>query len=173
MAVDALVKPLLPLPLFRGLTAAQLHEISRRTERIVYRPGDMIAAENTESSGAIIIVSGHCIRLEGKSKDARGELLPEGSMIAELAMLVEVVHSATIVAQTVVKALSLPRERMHELMQQNPALAAHFSSVMIKRLREIADELSAIDLRLEGLILSPPLPAIASQSNSVSHASLN
>jgi CRP-like cAMP-binding protein len=94
-------------------------------------------------------------------------------MITELAMLVEVVHSATIVAQTQVKALSLPRERMHELMQRDPALAAHFSSLMIKRLREIADELSAIDLRLEGLTLSLPPPAIASHSNSVSSASLN
>jgi len=173
MAIDALVKPLLPLPLFRGLTEAQLREISRRAERIVYRPGDMIAAENTESSGAIVIVSGDCIRLEGKSKETRGELLPEGSMITELAMLVEVVHSATIVAQTQVKALSLPRERMHELMQRDPALAAHFSSLMIKRLREIADELSAIDLRLEGLTLSLPPPAIASHPNSVSSASLN
>jgi hypothetical protein len=40
MAIDALVKPFLLLPLFQGLKPLQLTEIVRRADRIIYRPGD-------------------------------------------------------------------------------------------------------------------------------------
>ena len=53
MAIDALVKPLLSLPLFRGLPPLQLTEIVRRAERVIYAPGDVIAAENQLSDAAI------------------------------------------------------------------------------------------------------------------------
>jgi CRP-like cAMP-binding protein len=82
----------------------------------------------------------------GKTHD---ELVPEGSMIAELAMLVEITHATTIIAKDQVKALRLSREKMHELMQKDPELAAHFSSRILKRLQSMAQELLAVD----GLLL--------------------
>ena len=120
MAIDALVKPLLSLPLFRGLPPLQLTEIVRRAERVIYAPGDVIAAENQLSDAAIVIVSGNCIRLDDDGGQLHGEQLPEGSMISELAMLVEVTHISTIIAQGPVKALRMTRERMRELMEDEP-----------------------------------------------------
>src|SRR6185312_7428955 len=107
MAAEALVIPFLSLPLFRDLKAKQLGEIARNAERIIYHPGDVIVAEDQHSDAAILIVSGTCAR-QTKSGDATTEeLLPEGSLIAELAMLVELVHPATIVAKGQVKGLRL------------------------------------------------------------------
>ena len=60
MAIDALVKPLLALPLFQGLSPLQLTEIVRRAERIIYRPGDAIVTENQTGDAAIVIISGKC-----------------------------------------------------------------------------------------------------------------
>ena len=85
MAIDALVKPLLALPLFQGLTPLQLTEIVRRAERIIYRPGDVIIAEDEASDAAIIIVSGNSIRINDNGnapQKSGGEVLPEGVMIA-------------------------------------------------------------------------------------------
>lgn len=149
MAIDALVKPLLSLPLFRGLAPLHLTEIVRRAERVIYTPGDVIAAENQLADAAIVIVSGRCIRLEDDGGgQSRGELLAEGSMISELAMLVDVVHVSTIVAQSPVKALRMTRERMRELMEDEPALVEHFSSHIFDRLQRLAQDLSAVDAAL-------------------------
>jgi CRP-like cAMP-binding protein len=145
MATEALVVPFLSLPLFRNLKAQQLGEIARRAERIIYRPGDTIVAEDQNSDAAILIVSGTCARQTKAGDTANDELLPEGSLIAELAMLVEVVHPATIVAKDQVKALRLSREKMHELMQTDMDLASHFSSHILKRLHAMAKDLLSVD----------------------------
>jgi CRP-like cAMP-binding protein len=150
MAIDALVKPFLSLPLFRGLKPLQLSEIVRRAERIVYRPGAIIAAEDQVSDAAILIVSGTCIRRTEDGKQTREELLPEGSMVAELAMLVEMVHAATFVAKDQVRALRLTREKMHEVMKEDPSLATHFSSHILKRLQLLAEDLSVVDALIVG-----------------------
>jgi CRP-like cAMP-binding protein len=162
MAIDALVKPLLSLPIFRGLKPLQLTEIVRRAERIVYAPGTVIVAENQMSDAAILIVSGNCIRLDDDAEPSRGELLPEGSIVAELAMLVEVVHVSTIVAQDRVKALRLARSEMREMMEEDPALVEHFSSHIVGRLHVLADELSAVDRVLAGCVAAPPPQGLAS-----------
>jgi CRP-like cAMP-binding protein len=145
MATDVLITPFLSLPLFRDLKAQQLSDIARRSERIIYRPGETIVAEDQNSDAAILIVSGTCARQTKDGDNDHGELLPEGSLIAELAMLVEIVHPATIVAKDQVKALRLAREKMHELMQNDTDLASHFSSHMLKRLHAMARDLLTVD----------------------------
>src|SRR6185312_9069931 len=137
MAIDALVKPLLSLPLFRGLPPLQLTEIVRRAERVIYAPGGVIATENQIADAAIIIISGRCVRLEDEGDASRGEPLPEGTMVSELAMLVEVVHASTVIAQDRVKALRLTRNSMRELMEEEPELAEHFSSHICGRLHRL------------------------------------
>jgi len=145
MAIDALVKPFLSLPLFRDLNQRQLSEIAHQAERIVYRPGDTIVAEDQLAEAAVLIVSGTCARRTDPKDATHEELLPEGSLIAELAMLVEVVHPTTIIAKDQVKALRLPREKMHQLMQSDVDLAERFSSHILKRLRSMTQDLLAID----------------------------
>jgi CRP-like cAMP-binding protein len=145
MAAEALVIPFLSLPLFRDLKAQQLGEIARSAERIIYHSGDTIVAEDQHSDAAILIVSGTCVRQTKSGDTTKEEFLPEGSLVAELAMLVEVVHPATIVAKGQVKGLRLSREKMQELMQSDLDLAAHFSSHILKRLHAMAKDLLTVD----------------------------
>jgi len=161
MAIDALVKPLLALPLFQGLTPLQLTEIVRRAERIIYRPGDVIVAEDEASDAAIIIVSGNSIRINDNGdapQKSGGEALPEGVMIAELAMFIEIVHTTTVIAQGQVKALRLTRQKMHEMMQADTELAQHFSSCIITRLKLLAKDVKAVDTLMGEPTVAPPSP---------------
>jgi CRP-like cAMP-binding protein len=158
MAIEALVKPLLALPLFRGLAPLQLIEIVRRSERIIYRPGDAIIAENQPSDAAIVIISGNCLRVDDSgdpSQKSRGEIVPEGSMIAELAMVVEIEHTTTIIAQGTVKALRLTRRKILELMEEDPQLAIHFGGCIAARLKLLANELNAIDMGGDEVRIAP------------------
>ncbi|MFA5957394.1 cyclic nucleotide-binding domain-containing protein [Hyphomicrobium sp.] len=174
MAIDALVKPLLALPLFRGLTPLQLTEIVRRAERIIYRPGDALITENQRSDAAIIIISGNCVRIDDNgdtSQKSRGEVVPEGALIAELAMLIELIHTTTIIAQGPVKALRLTRQRILELMESDPALAQHFSACIISRLKLLAKDLKAIDTRVDDATIAPQLPPTRADQAAAAQAS--
>lgn len=155
MAIDALVKPLLRLPLFQGLKPLQLTEIVRCAGRIIYKPGDIIIQEDQVGDCAIIIVSGEAYRI-GDDDNAPVEVVPEGSMIAELAMLVDTVHSATIVAKTPVRALKISREDMHAQMGDDQDLATHMMSRISDRLNNLVREIHAIDDALARL--AQPLP---------------
>ena len=145
MAIDALVKPLLRLPLFQGLKPLQLTEIVRRAGRVVYKAGDTLIEEDKIGDCAIIIVSGEAARVRSDEHGSPADTVGEGSMIAELAMLVETVHSATIVARTPVKALKITREDMHEQMADDPKLAEYMMGKIAKRLHALAAEVRAID----------------------------
>src|SRR4029079_14181271 len=107
MAVDALVTPLLQLPLFRGLKPMQITEIVRRAERIVYRPGDVIIKEHAEADAAIVLVKVEAVRVSGPELSGRAEPVHVGSLLAELGMFIETQHSSTIMARTAVDAMPI------------------------------------------------------------------
>jgi CRP-like cAMP-binding protein len=164
MAMDALVKPLLRLPLFQGLKPLQLTEIVRRAHRIVYRAGDLIIEEDKTGDAAIVIVSGEAVRIDASQSNAPGEPVPEGAIVGELAMLVETVHSATVVARGPVRALKITREDMHAQMAEDPRLAEHMMDRIAARLNRLASELRAIDEALSGMARFEPHHAGTSRS---------
>ncbi len=165
MAMDALVKPLLRLPLFQGLKPLQLTEIVRRAGRIIYQPGDVIIEEDKTGDCAIVIVSGEAARIHDEAAGAPADSIPEGSMIAELAMLVETVHTSTIVARTKIRALKITREDMHEQMADDVKLAEHMMNRIARRLQTLAAEVRAIDEALAALSgTGAPPPALIGKS---------
>lgn len=148
MAIDALVKPFLYLPLFKGLKPLQITEIVRRADRIVYRPGDVIIEDDQPGDAAIVIISGDAVRTTGLEPGAAAEPVPEGAIIGELAMLIETVHSATIIARGPVRALRISRSEMHAQMADDPQLAEHLTQQIAARLSRLASEILAVDQAL-------------------------
>lgn len=145
MAIDALVKPLLPLAIFRGLKPLQITEIARRAERIIYRPGDVIIEEDAVGDAAILIVSGDAVRVAGPEYSGAPEPVKAGSLVGEMSMLVESMHTSTVVARGNVRALRITRAEMHEQMEEDPSLAEHFVDRISRRLRSLAEDLKKAD----------------------------
>lgn len=144
MATDALVAPLMRLPIFQGLEPEQLGAIVRAADRVLYRSGDVIAAENQAAEAAIVLISGRCFNIEPDNPRG-GEVLPEGTIIAELGMLVETEHASTVIAQSRVKAMRLTRSAMLGVMEADPGIAEHFIDRIVGRLKSVATSLAAID----------------------------
>ncbi|HRD77755.1 MAG TPA: cyclic nucleotide-binding domain-containing protein [Hyphomicrobiaceae bacterium] len=145
MAIDALVRPFLALELFKGLTPLQITEIARRAERVVYKPGDVIMEKGAAGDAAIIVVGGTSVRTDGAMTADQCLPVPEGSLLGELAMLIEQTYGSTVVALTPVKALRITRTAMHEMMLDDTRLADHFVQRISSRLKSVAAELRRID----------------------------
>ena len=153
LANDTLVAPLLRVELFQDLTPLQLSGIARRAERIVFREGDRITDAGGEADAAYLIVGGAAewlrsadtSRESGPETSAGKEPIEIGSLIGEMAMFIDYVYGATIIASGPVKCLKLSRATMHALMLDDPSLAEHMTMKIARRLTRLADDLRAID----------------------------
>ena len=123
MAIDKLVAPLLRVPLFAGLKPLQLTEIARQAERVKFRPGDVITKAGEPGDGAYLIVSGPAEHVEPPDLEAAAGPVEPGSLIGEMAMLVEHAYRATVVARDRVFCLKIMRAAVHAQMLEDAALA--------------------------------------------------
>jgi CRP-like cAMP-binding protein len=155
MAVDRLVAPLLRIPIFVGLRPLQITEIARQAERLVFRRGESITTAGQPGDGAYLVVSGPAERLLRPGFASAGELVEPGSLISEMAMLVEHTHRATVVARDRVLGLKITRRTLHAQMHEDPSLALHFEQRITERLSKIAEELRQIDRVLIACGTSP------------------
>ncbi|HEX2840624.1 cyclic nucleotide-binding domain-containing protein [Hyphomicrobium sp.] len=163
MAIDALVRPLLNVPLFQGLKPLQLTEIVRRADRIVYKPGDVIMAAHAEADAAVLLISGEAVRTEGPGYEAGEEALPAGALISEMTMLIETECTSTVVARTSVRALRITRSEMLAHMSADPSLADHFINKISGRLSSFVEGLREVDRSLASFgpppVATSPAPA--------------
>jgi CRP-like cAMP-binding protein len=148
MSISVLARQLMSQEIFRGLSPLQLTEIVRQADRIVYGPGDTIVRAGTAGDAAVLIVSGDAVRFLEDDEPSMGlnaQPIGTGSLLSELAMLVDHEHGTTVVAHTTVRALRITRAGLHAQMLDDPDLATHFVDRITERLHRVADELRRID----------------------------
>lgn len=147
--MDVIVEAFRRLDLFAGLAPIHLTEIVRKSDRVTYNEGDTILAAGAECDAAIVIVSGEAISIRESTDGPGEEVVAPGSILAELAMVVDIEASATIVANSRVRAVRITRASMLELFQVEPAIAESFLDQITSRLRNVADHLRLIDAQID------------------------
>ena len=158
MAIDRLVAPLLRVPLFAGLKPLQITELARRAERVKFRCGDTIARAGAPGDGAYLVVSGLAEHVVSSDPESPAEPIEPGSLIGEMAMLVEHDYRATVVARGDVLCLKITRTAMCAQMLDDVALAQHFERRIFARLSRVADDLRRIDGMLANCGSNPKQP---------------
>ncbi|HXF55463.1 MAG TPA: cyclic nucleotide-binding domain-containing protein [Hyphomicrobiaceae bacterium] len=149
--VDALLVHFLNVEIFRGLKPLQITEIARRAERVVFRPGQALIEHGRTGNAALLIVSDGAVRTLGPDRIPLNEPIQPGSLIAEMAMLIEAEHTSTVLAQAPVRAFRIAREGLEAQMVEDPTLAEHFVDKIAARLRRLTDELKKVDAILAGV----------------------
>lgn len=164
MSYELLLEPLRRVPLFQGLSPLQISEIARQAERVMFRAEDVIIQEDQVGQAAFLIITGEVERTSGP--DAGATVSP-GTLLGEMAMLVETTYSSTMVCKGPVRALKITRESLHNQMQADLQLAEHFIEKLSSRLRALAQDMRRVDQILSAdllpaeavlptLVLKPP-----------------
>jgi CRP-like cAMP-binding protein len=150
MAIDLVLASLSRVPLFAGLEPVQITEIGRRAERCAFRRGEIIAKAGEAGNSAYLILAGEV----GCRADDGGPEAPvePGSLVGELAMLVDHTYGVTAVARGWVDCLKLSRDMLSDVMRTDPDIAERIADVIRGRLTFLAEELRAIDRLLTGSI---------------------
>ncbi len=155
MSIHALARDLLRVAIFQGLKPLQLTEIARRADRIVFAEGQTIIENGQEGDTAFFIASGRIVRLPDQAdENAIAEILPEGSLVGEMAMLVDTKYTSTIIAHGEVRGLAINRTMLRSLMLNDTSIAEHFVDKIRERLVDLAAALREVDNVLGPISLS-------------------
>ena len=146
--LDQKIELLQKVPLFIGLSEAQLSVIAAGGQKAFFETGENLISKGETGNASYLIMSGKatCPKIEN------GEILVEdlwpGTLVGELGMLVETVHSLTVCAKERVRALAFERETFRALMEEHPSIAKHISEKLLVRLHVLAAELRKVDSKL-------------------------
>ncbi|KAI93750.1 hypothetical protein T281_14810 [Rhodomicrobium udaipurense JA643] len=146
--LDHKIELLQQVPLFRGLSDELLEAIAAIGQKTFFEADAKLITEGEIGSTAYLIMTGKagCPRIEG------GELYVEdlwpGTLVGELGMLVETVHSVSVTAQERLRALAFSRDAFRATMEKHPELAQHISEKLLVRLHGLAAEIRRVDGKL-------------------------
>jgi CRP-like cAMP-binding protein len=145
MTVDSNIELISSIPIFRGLSQSQISAIVAKSKKTFFEVGEKLVQSGASGDTAYVIVSGKAV-CEGapQVEDANDILLP-GTLVGELAMLVEMTYTTTVIATQRVRAIAINRPALVQVMEEDPAIARHFSDKLMQRLLDLAEELKAVD----------------------------
>jgi CRP/FNR family transcriptional regulator, cyclic AMP receptor protein len=122
------------VPLFEGLSKGELKDIAEQAREELYSPGQDIVTEGQSGGPFFVITEGRAdIQVSGKQV---GELGP-GAAFGEMALLEGGKRSATIRAQTHVKAVAITSWNFLALLQDNWDLTKKILASLSKRIRDL------------------------------------
>ncbi len=133
------------LPIFRGLSQKQLGAILALSSKAFFDAGELLIVKDEVGNTAYLIMTGtaRCLHFPAQSPPAAG--IGPGSLIGEIAMLVNTVHPLTIQAKDRVRAIAFQRQALTQAMEDDPAIARQISENLLARLRLFAHDLRRID----------------------------
>lgn len=141
---EALPSALGAVPIFDGLSEEQLAAILGCCEEVVFEAGSTIFKVGSVGDAAYFILPGTA-RTRHADSNRKTQEGGAGVLLGELAMLVDVTYSGSIVAKDRVRALAIPRKALREVMDADPSIAHHFSRKLMDRLTTLAEDLRTID----------------------------
>ena len=128
--------------LFEKLPGAELAHVSRISEEVSFRKGEMLMQEGEMGDALYLIVDGEVEIILKKNNKVLAQL-GKGEPIGEMGILDSAPRSASVIALTDVETLKIEQEAFDELMTDRLEIAQGVIRVLIKRLRNLSDALAA------------------------------
>jgi CRP-like cAMP-binding protein len=128
------------VPLFEGLSRAQLGRVASLAEQAQYNAGRVIVKKDDPGQAFYVIVDGRAKVVKGKIVTARREAeLGAGDFFGELSLLDGERRVATVVASTTLLTIRIERAAFRRLLREEPDLAIKVLEGMARRTRRILD----------------------------------
>lgn len=131
------------VPLFAGVSPPRLKLLAFTSERVTYRPGEVLCQQGEAGDAAFVILSGRAdVLVDGPLGQAKVAEIAENSVVGEIAILCDVARTATVRALTQVEALRIGKENFLKLMMDFPEMTIEVVRVLADRLSRTTIELA-------------------------------
>lgn len=117
-----------------------------------FKPGETIISEGTDGDTAFLIVSGSVEVSVGHGAQSKTvATLGAGEVFGEMCLIEPGPRSATIKASSETECTETSYEEFITALQQDPAQAVQFMKTLVRRLRQMNEQMTAINPRKRGL----------------------
>jgi len=137
-AIRPTVDLLSRVPLFEGLSKAQLSRIAALAEDSRYNAGRVIVKRDDPGKAFYVIVDGQAKVVKGKITTARAAaVLGPGDFFGELALLDGEPRAASVVAASPLETIRIERIAFRRMLREEPDIAIKLLEGMARRTRRI------------------------------------
>lgn len=145
MSLDAEVEALKKVPLFRGVDDTKLRLLAFISERVSFRPGEQLCEQGERGDAAYIILDGAAdIVIATSHGNETVATVKQNDVVGEIAILIDVPRTATVVATSEVLALAIAKENFLKLLKNFPDMAIEVMRVLAHRLERTTREVGRL-----------------------------
>jgi CRP-like cAMP-binding protein len=132
MAIATEVECLKSVPLFNGLDPRRLKLIAFTSDRMTYRSGEVLFHQGDDSDAAFLILEGQAdVMSDTPAGPIKVAVLGPNALVGEMGVMTNSPRSATIVAESSLTTLRIPKEMFMSLVTE-------FSQFGLAIIRELA-----------------------------------
>lgn len=125
------------VPLFYGLTEAQLDVLSTGSSRRSYAKGRTIVAEGEPSQSMFVLLSGRAKvqRSDSEGKEVIIAMIGPGEFFGEMSLIDDEPRSASVITLETCEFLSIRKESFAQILSQSTEVCLGVMKGLVKRLR--------------------------------------
>ncbi len=148
MTLEGEVDALKQVPLFRGIDPAKLKLLAFISERMSFSPGERLCEEGERGDSAFILLSGEAdIVISTPKGEQAVARVKRYDIVGEIAILIDVPRTASVVAATDVSTLAVSKENFLRLLLQFPEMALEVMRVLAQRLERTTRRVAELQAR--------------------------
>ncbi|GAI32825.1 MULTISPECIES: cyclic nucleotide-binding domain-containing protein [Phyllobacterium] len=137
------VEMLRRIPLFSGVAPAKLKLLAFTSDRVSYRADQALFRQGDMGDAAYVILSGTAeVSVDTPNGQIKVAEVEHDSIVGEIAILCDVLRTATVTASTPLEALRISKEHFLKLLSDYPEMTIEIMRVLASRLSHTTAELS-------------------------------
>jgi len=136
------------VPIFAGLTQAQISQLSGNVSKRRFKRGELIVEQGQKTGALFIILSGRVrvSRTDKRDKEVILNTLGPGDCVGEMSLIDGHGHSASVRADVQTDVLELSHEEFVRCLAENQSIALWIMKDLVQRLRKSSDMVSSLAL---------------------------
>lgn len=138
------IEALARVPIFSGLNPVALAALAAQAERVLYAQGDVIIREGDDDRRLFVVVSGTVDVIKGRDSgnERRLAVFGPGDFFGEMALIDDLLRSATVIAKEETELLSLDQFNLRAEMERHPSIALELLKELSRRIRALEKVMS-------------------------------
>lgn len=151
MSINEEVELLRRIPLFAKIEPAKLKLLAFTSQRVTYKPGDVVFRQGDPGDAAYVIFGGEAeVMVDTPNGPLTVARLKQNDFVGEIAILCDVPRTATVKAASELVTLRIAKDLFFRLVTDFPQIAIEIMRVLAQRLERTTTDLRTVSAKLNG-----------------------
>jgi len=145
MSIDQEVEILRRIPIFAKIDPAKLKLMAFASERMTYKPGQVLFKQGERGDSAFIVLKGTAdVLINAADGPLRVASLSDNEIIGEIAILCDIPRTATVQAATELVTLKITADLFFRMLMDFPEMGVEVMRVLAHRLEQTTAQLRQV-----------------------------